>query len=248
MNAKLSNGVTLQTAAVPWTTGLITVFLLLAGAVLGVVGANKSGTASTPGAGNNTAVTSGDPQGTVHAATSTTGAAAGQTGPPAGHTDPLTLFLHFQFVSSTGLLSISYPLLYQSFTANFAWANFILPIKSFISAAIHMRKCDIDPKDMKIPAVSPGLSKGISTYLARMGINEQDIFGVIYLVFLCACAILLGLYLIIKGSFEILAARATGENRAAWEARGLRITHMASNNTLRLVRIYCSRLLTSHSY
>jgi hypothetical protein len=247
VTSKLSNGVTLQNAAVPWTTGLITIFLLLIGGILGAVGATQSGTASTPqagtgqgagqgvgqGAGNNAAVTSGDPQGAMHA---TTGAVAGHTGPPAGHTDPLTLFLHFQFISSTGLLSITYPLLYQSFAANFAWANFILPIKSLINAAIHMRKCDIDPKDIKIPVVSPGLSKGISTYLARMGINEQDIFGLIYLVFLCVCAALLGLYLIAKGILQILAARAAVENRAAWEARGIQVTHMASNNTLRLVR------------
>ena len=238
MNAKLSNGITLQNVAVPWTTGFITVLLLLAAAVLGVVGATQSGTSSSSGAGKNlnTAVTSGDPHSTVDAATSTTGAVSGHTGPPAGHTDPLTLFLHFQFISSTGLLSINYPVLYQSFTANFAWANFIIPIKSLLEAAIRLRKCDIDPDDLKIPTVSPGVSKGISTYLAQKGINDQDIFGLIYLVILCACAILLGLFLIVKGALIIVASKVKAEKRPVWEARSQQVTHMASNNSLRLVR------------
>ena len=232
VNAKLSNGVSLQNIVVPWATGLVTIFLVLAAVVLGAVGMSKSGTTASPTGG-----LVGDPQSTSQALSSTTGAVIGQPGPPAGHTDPLTLFLHFQFISTTGLLSISYPLFYRSFTINFAWANFILPIKSLHKAASPLRDCDID-KNTTLPIVSPGLSKGIAAYSAQMGISEQDIFMLIYFVFLCACLILLGVHLIAKGVVHGLVVRATGENKAVWERRSRWVTHMVSNNSLRLVRDY----------
>ena len=81
---------------------------------------------------------------------------------------------------------------------------------------------------LQFPTISPGIAQGMSTYLTRMGINGQHVFGLVYLVALCACAILLGLYLIVKGPLITLVARVTDENRAVWEGRSQRVALVAS--------------------
>ena len=48
---------------------------------------------------------------------------------------PFTLLLHFQSISTSGFLSISYAPIYQYFTFNFSWANLIIPLDFFKSAA-----------------------------------------------------------------------------------------------------------------
>jgi hypothetical protein len=226
VNAKLSNGHTTQSSAVPWVTGFVTVGLAAAVGVLGVIGsANTSASGATGASTGNV----GNAPNTMHAAAT---APAGHPGPPAGNIDPVVLFLHFQSISSSGLLSLSYPMVYQGFTTNFAWANFIIPVHSIVRAVRHMRKCDIN-KNTNIPTVSSG---GISTYSSQLGLSEQDIFGIIYLLFLCACALLLGLYLLAEATIHIASFLAkTEEKKAMWEARKSRFPYFASNNTLRLV-------------
>ena len=48
---------------------------------------------------------------------------------------PFTLLLHFQSISTSGFLSISYAPIYQYFTFNFSWANLIVPLAFFKTAA-----------------------------------------------------------------------------------------------------------------
>jgi Transient receptor potential (TRP) ion channel len=229
LKANFSNGVTAKHAAVSWLSGILTLGLAAAVGILAVVGGS-----------NMAAVGPNGNPGNLHAPT----AAPTHSGPPAGHTDPITLLLHFQSISSTGLLSLRYPLVYHTFTINFAWANFILPISSLRKAASHLRKCDMSGSDAGIPVVSTGISEGIVNYSSELGISEQDIFGLVYLVFMCACATLLGLYLIAKAVVHVMVGRARdGQRRAVWEKRSHTVSHMASNNALRLVcdghSLYC---------
>jgi len=200
--------------------------------------AAAGGTGATLTAGN-----AGNTPGAPHTTAETT-TPTSHSGPPVGRMDPITLFLHFQSISSTGLLSLSYPSVYQAFTVNFAWANFILPLSSFRKAAAHMRKCDVNNGDASesfaIPPVSSGsglgASSGIATYSARLGVDEQDVFGIIYLVFLCACGVLLAISFLIGTVLHIASLVSTEEERkAVWRTRRHRWAQMSSNNTLRLV-------------
>src|SRR5271170_2831681 len=159
--AGLSNGITAQNTAVPWATGAVTVGL----GILGIIGVAKRALASAanaPGApaagGGTTATAAGGAPGAPHA---TAAIPTGHTAPPLGKLDPAVLFLHFQSVSLTGLLDVRYPVVYQSFTANFAWANFIIPFPSFRKTASHLRKCNANSGNTNsIPAVSPAVSSG----------------------------------------------------------------------------------------
>ena len=229
LTAKLYNGVTMQHSAVSWATGSITVALGLIVGVLGAAGGANIAIAGTAG-------------GPAHGTTAvTTTTPAGHSSPPAARMDPITLFLHFQFISSSGLLSINYPTVYHSFTTNFSWANFILPIGVFRKAAAHMRKCTLSNSDAS-SVVSTHVSSGISTYSSKIGIDAQDLFGIVYLVFLSACALLLCLYLVAGAVTHIAIWRAPNEERkTVWEARKSRFAHMSSNNGFRLV-CYCHPL------
>ena len=221
----------MQHSAVSWATGSITVALGLIVGVLGAAGGANIAIAGTAG-------------GPAHGTTAvTTTTPAGHSSPPAARMDPIlvALFLHFQFISSSGLLSISYPTVYHSFTTNFSWANFILPIGVFRKAAAHMRKCTLSNSDAS-SVVSTHVSSGISTYSSKIGIDAQDLFGIVYLVFLSACALLLCLYLVAGAVTHIAIWRAPNEERkTVWEARKSRFAHMSSNNGFRLV-CYCHPL------
>jgi hypothetical protein len=167
----------------------------------------------------------------------------GEHGPPAGRMDPIMLFLHFQSISSSGLLSLRYPPIYGAFTANFAWANFILPIHAFKIVVQKMQKCVSDENPITgVPPVSSGQSNkettGIDAYAQRLGINPQDVFGIVYLVFLCSCAVLLGLFLLVGLVMQIgVFTSKTQDKRQVWLARQMKWKAMSSNNTLRIVRI-----------
>jgi len=261
---KLSNGVTTQTVVIPWVTGILTVGLAAAIGILGVAGGAKRVLTSPTGATDASvapATGPGDPtsggaafttghaggaSGALHSSAATT-APAGHSGPPLSRIDPTVLFLHFSSISSAGLLSLRYPAVYHGFTANFAWANLIVPFPSFREAAARMRKCTIDSSNTRIPVVSPSVSSGIATYSSQLGIDEQDIFGIVFLVFLCVCALLWGLHLLGDVILRVVAFWAIDqERREVWKARRDRFSHMFSNNTLRLVcdyRLRVSRLL-----
>jgi hypothetical protein len=159
LTAKLYNGVTMQYSAVSWATGFVTIAL---GLVMGILGA--AGGANVVNAG-----TAGGPA--SHGTTAVTTTPTGHSSPPAGQMDPTMLFLHFQFISSSGPLSISYPMVYHSFTTNFAWANFILPIGAFRKAVAHLWKCTLSNNDASIPVIGTHVPSGISTYLSTLGID-----------------------------------------------------------------------------
>jgi len=169
--------------------------------------------------------------------------------------DPITLFLHFQSISSSGLLSLRYPPIYQSFTTNFAWANFVLPIKAFKDAARKVQKNCSSPvggvgagntsqlSDNAIPPVnsaavpSLGSARGIDAYALKLGIDPGDIFLIAYLVFLCGCALVLVVFLLVGAGVEVGVLLARGEGKEVWVRRRDKWKAMSSNNSLRIVCI-----------
>jgi hypothetical protein len=254
VNALLSNGVTIQTRAVPIATGAITIVLILLGGIGSFLGAPSM--IVHPGV--STGVESGPAA--PHAPTATQAqvqAPSNGHGPPVGRMDPIALFLHFQDISSSGFLSLRYPPIYRAFTVNFAWANFILPIHVFKKAAQGMRKCNLneDPagsSTLTATAVPPvgsgqiiGQTTGIDGYAQRLGINPQDIFAIAYMVFLCACAVLLGLFLFIGLAIQIGALKAKAPSKKQiWLDRREKWQGISSNNSLRIVRA-CAPALSS---
>jgi hypothetical protein len=241
----ISNGVTSKESAVSWTTGIVTIALLVAVGLIGVVtsgtGASQIHTFSPEkGLGPSAhAPGTGDPSSAAQ------GQAPGHSSPPAARMDPLLLLLHFQFISSSGFLTLNYPPIYRVFTTNFAWANFIIPIGAFRRAAMHMRKCTVNTSppssSSSLPVVDSTLTEesaksGIPAYAAKLGIDEQDIFGVAYLVFLSVCAILIVVVFLVTIVLQICAWQAEDvERKKVWRDRRRRWQQMSSNNTLRVV-------------
>jgi hypothetical protein len=227
----ISNGVTSKESAVSWATGVVTVALLVTAGLIGVV------TSST---GALKVHAFGPEKGLGQSAH-----APGHSSPPAARMDPLLLVFHFQFISSSGLLTLNYPPVYRAFTTNFAWANFIIPIGAFRRAAIHMRKCNINSStpsnSSSLPFVNSGLAEdsaksGIPAYAAKLGIDEQDIFGVAYLVFLSVCAIFIVVVLLVAIVLQIWSWKSKDEEKKElWLERRRRWQQMSSNNTLRVV-------------
>jgi hypothetical protein len=80
--------------------------LAAAGAILAAGGGGMAATAAANDSGNNTA----QPRG--HVETTAPSTSHG----PLARMDPIVLFLHFQSISSSGLLSLRYPTIYRSFT------------------------------------------------------------------------------------------------------------------------------------
>jgi hypothetical protein len=172
-------------------------------------------------------------------------AVGGDSGPPAHNMDPTTLFLHFQSISTSGLLSLNYPPIYRAFTVNFAWSNFIIPLTPFRHAAQRMRKCDLDTptstnvrlSQLSVPPVSSNEAPaGIPAYAAKLGISEQDIFGIAYFVFLCAFAAVLVIFVLVGLVIQMASSMADEpERKEAWFERRTRWRQISSNNTLRIV-------------
>jgi hypothetical protein len=254
VQADLSNGVTTQLQAIPWATGGVTILIILASGAGGIAGYAVKGVATQPTVTPHATTTvqahaaGGDSGPAAHNATTTVQphAVGGNSGPPAQNMDPITLFLHFQSISTSGLLSLKYPPIYQSFTVNFAWSNFILPLAIFRSAAKRMRKCDLDTtssssstlSQLSVPPVSSGPSTGISAYAAKLGVSHQDIFGISYFVFLCACAALLCIFVLVGLAVQIASLAASGpERKELWLERRTRWRQMSSNNSLRIVNL-----------
>ena len=352
----MSNGITAQTTSIPWTTGVITIWIIIVSGLISAAGNLRSPTGATAGEdaslevpssvtsaalapdsgpvpqeyptpwadsnvpGSSSPVGAHSPlppgaaapihpgsgaalmvgaAGTILAgggATLTTTAAGNGDGDniaqphdhvettdpsstqgPFGHMDPIVLFLHFQSISSSGLLSLRYPPIYQAFTVgavvigrfctkyihyqvNFAWANFILPIRGLKKAAANFRHCTLPDSQsnpsgsgvssLTLPSVSYGPSSqlGIAAYAARLGIPSQDIFGIIYLVYLCACGVLLALFFVVGLALQIAVWHSSQERKGSWRARRFRWAEMASNNSLRIMVLALGTLATFTFY
>jgi hypothetical protein len=146
---------------------------------------------------------------------------------------------------------------------NFAWANFILPIGGFKRAVSHFRKCTLPDtqfnssgsgvSSLTVPPVSygPPLANqtGIEACATRLKIPSQDILGIVYLVFLSACAALLLIFLVVGFALQIAVWVSSSQNRKGiWRARRFRWAEMASNNSLRIMVLALGTLATFAFY
>ena len=146
---------------------------------------------------------------------------------------------------------------------NFAWANFILPIGGFKKAVSHFRKCTLPDtqfigsgsgvSSLTVPLVSygspPGNQTGIEAYATRLKIPSQDVFGIVYLVFLSACAALLLVFLIVGFTLQIVVCVSSSPSRkGVWRARRFCWAEIASNSSLRIMVLALGTLATFTFY
>ena len=145
--------------------------------------------------------------------------------------DPVSLLLHFQFLSFTGLLSLAYPLNYLGFTFNFSWANFLFPSPPFEKAANGMssKSCWKAGRDQ----ASPG---GFETLAAHYGIPIQDLAGMVYICVSIGIGIALAFFVLVGAILFLLERTTRGSKKhktikrfqGCWPG-------ISSNTTLRLV-------------
>lgn len=105
---------------------------------------------------------------------------------------------------------------------------------------------------LTVPSVSygPPLSNqtGIDAYATRLNIPSQDIFGIVYLVFLTACAALLVIFLVIGFALQITVWVSHRDRKGIWRAQRFRWAEMASNNSLRIMVLALGTLATFAFY
>jgi hypothetical protein len=145
--------------------------------------------------------------------------------------DPVSLLLHFQLLSFSGLLSLEYPLNYLGFTFNFAWANFLFPSSPFEKAANGMtsKSCWKAGRDQ----ASPG---GFDTLAAHYGIPIQDLAGMVYICVSIGIGIALAFFVLI-GAILFLLEKTTQSSKMHKTVKRFqsRWPGISSNTTLRLV-------------
>jgi len=117
---------------------------------------------------------------TIPTPVGTVGSQSGFISHCASAVDPVSLLLHFQFLSFSGLLVLEYPPNYLGFTYNFTWANFLIFLPPFKKAAngLMSKSC----WKAGLDEVSHG---GFDILAKRYGIPVQDLAGVVYI---CASA------------------------------------------------------------
>ena len=98
----------------------------------------------------------------------------------------VALLLHFQSISTSGLLSISYPALYRFFSYNFAWANLVIAPSTFLNV---VQKLGANPSclsklgslqgpDLIDDSHSPS---GMTVLGVRYGLSRAALGGLVYL-------------------------------------------------------------------
>jgi hypothetical protein len=131
-----------------------------------------------------------------------------------------------------------------------------LPIGVLKRAASHFRNCTLPDSQsnpsgsgvssLAVPPVSygPVNQMGINAYATWLGIPSQDIFGLIYLVYLCACGALLVIFLVFGLILQVVVWVSSQERKDIWRARRFRWAEMASNNSLRIMVLALGTLAT----
>ena len=149
--------------------------------------------------------------------------------------DPVSLLLHFQFLSFSGLLVLGYPLNYLGFTYNFAWANFLIPFPPFEKAAsgLMSKSC------WKAGLQDEAPSGGFHFLAARYGIPVHDLAGVVYICVSAGIGIALTFFVFV-GVILLQLERTTKNSKSHETIKGFqeRWAAISSNTTLRLVSDY----------
>ena len=144
--------------------------------------------------------------------------------------DPVSLLLHFQFLSQSGFLSLAYPANYLGFTFNFAWANFVIPMSVFKKAAVRM--ADL----ARCWSVGSGTAGGFDGVADRYGVPRESLGGIVYLSVISGMAIALAFVVLVAVILFVLESMTKGSRSHETIARlRHRWPSIASNLVLRLV-------------
>ena len=115
--------------------------------------------------------------------------------------DAVTLLLHFQSISTSGLLSISYPAIYRFFSYNFVWANLIIAPDAFKDA---VRSFGANPSCLKdLGSLKPGLTEdpytwtGMTVLGQRYDLDRATLGGLVYLSAIIGVAIALAVSVLV---------------------------------------------------
>ncbi|TFK21208.1 hypothetical protein FA15DRAFT_758862 [Coprinopsis marcescibilis] len=206
--------------------------VLIVTAVLVAVGAIGAGFSmnSSPGSGGGTATAAAKvavyekPQfynsnGIAHQPTS---ASPPKTPVLTDGVDPVLLLLHFQFISSTGFLSLSYPLRYLGFTYHFSFANFISPLVTMAAEGM---------SDVCYYKGNAKLGAGFLALAHRYNLEPALLGGMVNLGVILAFAMALGVVGLLS-IFAILFANLSGNG--TMRRLGANWPPKASNFTLRM--------------
>ncbi|TFK21218.1 hypothetical protein FA15DRAFT_707425 [Coprinopsis marcescibilis] len=141
--------------------------------------------------------------------------------------DPVLLLLHFQFISTTGFLSLSYPHNYLGFTYHFSFANFISPVFTTISSEL-AGTCWMTSSQVRADVSET--ATGFQAVARRYGLQPGTLAGVVNLGVILGFGLAQCIVLIVT-LFSVIFKRSSNEGL---RRMGERWPSMASNLSLRL--------------
>ena len=152
-----------------------------------------------------------------------------KSGSGSGHSviDAVTLLLHFQSISTSGLLSISYPALYRFFSYNFAWANLVIGSSTFTDIAQNLGanpSCLNNLGSLQGPDLTddPYSPSGMTVLGVRYGLSRATLGGLVYLSAIIGVAAVLAVSVLVNLTLRL-------------------VNHMFSNRYEDQVRMWPSR-------
>ena len=145
---------------------------------------------------------------------------------------PFTLLLHFQSISSSGFLSISYAPLYQYFTLNFSWANLIIPLKSFQNAARKLDSAKSCVRRVQSNMATDQETMGLG-FLAEQYTGDRGTIGTLAFLSAIAVVVIVLLLSVLVGLVLHILSKLTKSSRIQAFAKAW--PSIASNFILRLV-------------
>ena len=220
------------------TTSAVTTILIV-GSIIGSIIAVKTSSANAgflagTSAGAGTGVSATPP-----ISNPKTGSGSGQS-----VIDAVTLLLHFQTISTSGLLSISYPALYRFFSYNFAWANLIIASDAFkntawsygVNPSCLRRLGSLDPAASSTS--DPYIWSGMTVMGKRYDLDRVALGGLVYLSAIVGVAVALAVFVLVTLVLRTLNAISKSKilqtQVEIWPSR-------ASSMSLRLVSHLLSR-------
>ncbi|TFK21210.1 hypothetical protein FA15DRAFT_658495 [Coprinopsis marcescibilis] len=141
--------------------------------------------------------------------------------------DPVLLLLHFQFISSTGFLSLAYPLRYLGYTYHFSFANFLSPLLNSSLVGAMGGVCYYPGSGGTEDARIGG---GFLALAHRYGLPPGILGGMVNLGVVIAFSIALG----VVGLISIFALLFKNSTNGALRSMGTNWPSMASNISLRM--------------
>jgi hypothetical protein len=147
--------------------------------------------------------------------------------------DPVTLLLHFQSISTSGFLSLSYPNIYRYFTFNFSWANLIVVSPGIKKAVNRMGLSDQCLYELYYPPPSNTDGSGLAVVAERYDVDRAVLGGVVFLGAVVGLACALAVFVLVALVLNVLSK--TSKKSSTIQSLAKSWPFMASNLSLRLV-------------